>query len=78
MVGLGFCSLQALLYSGIIYLDWKELEKAVQAKLDRNGDGKVCVCWTRFHGSMEFFKSTHVLTCNPDSDVLILSWMELI
>ncbi len=42
MVGLGFCSLQALSYSGIIYLDWKELEKAVQAKLDRNGDGKVC------------------------------------
>eukprot|EP01084_Bolivina_argentea_P072901 132328_1 len=41
VVGLGFCSLQALSYSGIIYLDWKELEKAVQAKLDRNGDGKV-------------------------------------
>ncbi len=46
MVGLGFCSLQALAYSGIIYLDWKELEKTVQAKFDRNGDGKVCYCYS--------------------------------
>ncbi len=76
MVGLGFCSLQALSYSGIIYLDWKELEKAVQAKLDRNGDGKVCVCAVPDFTVVWNFSSLRM--CLLVTLILILSWMELI
>ncbi|KAI8614263.1 FUN14 family-domain-containing protein [Chytriomyces sp. MP71] len=40
-VGLGFMSLQALTYTGVVKVDWEQIETQVAKGLDADGDGKI-------------------------------------
>lgn len=40
-VGVAFCALQALAYTGVVEVKWRALERATIASLDQNGDGKL-------------------------------------
>ncbi|KAJ3076697.1 hypothetical protein HDU98_001159 [Podochytrium sp. JEL0797] len=40
-IGLGFMSLQALSYSGVIKINWDDINKKITGGLDADGDGKL-------------------------------------
>ncbi|KAJ3248871.1 hypothetical protein HDU78_009388 [Chytriomyces hyalinus] len=40
-VGLGFMSLQALTYTGVVKVDWQKIESKISSGLDVDGDGKL-------------------------------------